>query len=151
VAQIRIPDVSELRWYAPRDWNAPRDGIDLDVRDVVVDAGAPSEARVHHSGKGTELQLLEVRVQPDEVIEAHAHANDEIIWVLEGELKLGARVLGPGESVYIPGWTLYGLQAGPAGLRFLNFRARNDVTYITKEQFVAERASQRGTALGADT
>jgi hypothetical protein len=44
-----------------------------------------------------------------------------------------------GSSAMFPGKTLYGFSAGPEGLRFLNFRARRDATFHTKEQFMAQR------------
>ena len=86
------------------------------------------ESRFHHPGSPDELQLFEVVFPPDTEITPHAHDEDEIVYVLEGELHLGARVLTPGMSVYIPGRTLYGFRAGPEGLRFLNFRPREDLT-----------------------
>ena len=144
MGQIRVPEPTSLPWMAPRNWTTTRDGIDLDLDDVVTvtETDGVTAARMHHPGGPSELQLLEVRVPPDMEIEVHAHASDEIIYVLEGELQFGARTLGPGGSVYIPAWTLYGFRAGSAQLRFLNFRATADVSYITKEQFLAERPAR---------
>ncbi|HUP73488.1 MAG TPA: cupin domain-containing protein [Acidimicrobiales bacterium] len=99
--------------------------------------------RIHHPGSDTDLQMFEVRVPPGFVVESHAHDEDEIIFVLEGEMVLGARVLGAGSSAMIPGKTLYGFSAGADGLRFLNFRARRDVTFHTKEQFMTQRKGRQ--------
>ena len=52
----------------------------------------------------------------------------------------GRRVCGGGSSFFIPGNTLYGFRAGSAGCRYLNFRARADTTFFTKEDFVGSRA-----------
>ncbi len=89
--------------------------------------------RTTHPGNEDEPSLKEVRIAPDTLVEAHAHDTDEIIYVLDGELHLGARVLTAGSSVLIPGRTLYAFRSGPDGLGFLNFRPRRDRTHYSKE------------------
>ncbi|HVF76538.1 MAG TPA: hypothetical protein VM938_15990 [Acidimicrobiales bacterium] len=89
---------------------------------------------VHHPGADGELQLFEVRLLPDAVVEAHAHAVDEVIVVVEGEIVFGRRRYGPGSSVLVPGMTLYSFRAGPDGLTFLNFRGTADTSLVTKEE-----------------
>jgi hypothetical protein len=85
------------------------------------------------------LQLFEIRLEPGLEVSTHAHADDEIVYVVDGELHVGRRVCGPGSSMFIPGRTLYGFRAGPDGCRYLNFRARADSTYFTKEDVVDTR------------
>ena len=109
-----------------------------------LDPNAPA-ARFFHPGSDTELQAFEMRLGPGYELPPHAHLEDEIIYVLAGTLELGARTLRPGASVYIPAETLYALRAGPEGLRFLNMRARQDLSFFTKEEFLARRA-QRATS-----
>jgi hypothetical protein len=94
--------------------------------------------RLHHGLPGR-LQLFEIQIEPGLEITPHAHADDEIVVVVAGELRFGRRVCGPGSSVFIPGNTLYGFRAGPEGCRYLNFRAQADSTYFTKEDIVAAR------------
>lgn len=53
----------------------------------------------------------------------HSHSEDEIIFVLDGEVRLGARLYGPGTALAIAADTLYSFTAGPQGLHFANFRA----------------------------
>lgn len=53
----------------------------------------------------------------------HSHTEDEIIFVTGGQIRLGAKLYGPGTAVAIAGNTLYGFTAGPEGLSFVNFRA----------------------------
>jgi redox-sensitive bicupin YhaK (pirin superfamily) len=100
---------------------------------------ADTSVRLHHGEPG-KLQLFEIRLEPGLEISTHAHADDEIIAIVEGELHLGRRVCGPGSSFFIPGNTLYGFRAGPGGCRYLNFRARADSTFFTKEDIVDARA-----------
>jgi quercetin dioxygenase-like cupin family protein len=92
-----------------------------------------------HQGLPGKLQLFEIRLEPGLEVSRHAHADDEIVYVVDGELHVGRRVCGAGSSFFIPGNTLYGFRAGPAGCRYLNFRARADSTYFTKEHFVNTR------------
>jgi hypothetical protein len=54
----------------------------------------------------------------------HSHTEDEIIFVTDGQIRLGSRMCGPGTALAIAANTLYAFTAGPTGLRFVNFRAR---------------------------
>jgi quercetin dioxygenase-like cupin family protein len=98
---------------------------------------AATDVRVHHS-ETDGLQLFELRLAPGTRGESHAHVEDEIIVVVEGELRFGAHTLGAGSSVMVPGGTLYGFEAGPDGCRFLNFRPRVDSSYIPRSEFTRE-------------
>ena len=53
----------------------------------------------------------------------HSHSEDEIIFVTEGQIRLGAKLYGAGTALLIAADTLYGFTPGPEGLRFVNFRA----------------------------
>ncbi len=53
----------------------------------------------------------------------HSHSEDEIIVVLEGSMRLGSRLVGPGTALAIAADTLYSFTPGPDGLSFVNFRA----------------------------
>jgi quercetin dioxygenase-like cupin family protein len=92
-----------------------------------------------HQGLPGKLQLFEIRLEPGLEVRTHAHADDEIVYVVDGELHVGRRVCGPGSSMFIPGNTLYGFRAGPDGCRYLNFRAQADSTYFSKEDIVEAR------------
>jgi hypothetical protein len=56
-------------------------------------------------------------------VAVHSHSEDEIIFVRDGELRVGRRTYGPGAALSVAANTKYGFQAGPAGLSFVNFRA----------------------------
>jgi hypothetical protein len=53
----------------------------------------------------------------------HAHTEDEVIFVVSGELRLGSRLCGPGTAISIAATTMYGFTPGLDGLSFVNFRA----------------------------
>jgi redox-sensitive bicupin YhaK (pirin superfamily) len=94
---------------------------------------------MHHLGTVDEPQLFELRVPPNTELAPHAHGQDEIIYIAEGEIHVGRRVLKAGSSVFVAKQTLYSLKAGPEGARFLNFRPRIDGQYITKTEFLEQR------------
>ncbi len=59
----------------------------------------------------------------EEMRGVHSHSEAEVIFVIDGEIKLGTKLYGPGTAVAIAADTLYSFTAGPAGLSFINFRA----------------------------
>ncbi|HUP72686.1 MAG TPA: hypothetical protein VM282_06525 [Acidimicrobiales bacterium] len=99
------------------------------------------KTREHHRGSETEPELFEVQFPPDTVVHPHAHLYDEIIYVVAGQMILGSRVLDPGSSVFIAGQTLYSFRAGPEGVHFVNFRPRSGASYLSKDEFMAQRGS----------
>lgn len=140
---IRIVDNTQLPWFGVS--TVTEDLFDNAVQPFEIgESDSSSAGKFHHPGSDTELQMVEVRVTPNERVEQHAHAADEIMYILAGEMHFGARVLTPGMSAYIRGDTLYGFRAGPKGARFLNFRAFKDLTYFSKETFLERRKLVRG-------
>jgi mannose-6-phosphate isomerase-like protein (cupin superfamily) len=101
------------------------------------------EVGYYFPGSDDELQLFEVRCDPDVTFNSHAHDEDEIMYVLSGEIHLGRRRYPAGSAIYIPGRTLYSFRSGPDGLRFLNFRPRKDATYITRDEMQQQRTAER--------
>ena len=94
---------------------------------------ASSLINVHVEGDDRTLQLFEVKLSAHQAQRIHAHALDEIIYVVSGSMKVGNRTLLPGSSIFISGHTFYSFEAGPDGLHFLNFRPKKDMTFILPE------------------
>jgi len=61
-------------------------------------------------------------IVPDKVGTVHSHSEDEVIFVVEGGMKLGSTLYGPGSALAIHANTKYGFTTGPDGLTFINFR-----------------------------
>jgi len=120
-------------------WQQVSEAVPAEVAAKMSRAERDADVRILHPGSGDELQLFEARIEPDEEVSLHAHAADEIIYILDGELQIGRKRLGPGASVFIAGNTLYGFRAGPSGVRFLNFRGQGNTSFITREEFLAQR------------
>jgi quercetin dioxygenase-like cupin family protein len=142
--------MSAMRFATPEDTPAirTRDVVDDQWRATLSEGELGTTTRFFHPGSATELQMFEVTYEPDAVIEPHAHLEPEIIYVLEGEMHVGARVLTPEMSVYIPSRTPYSFHAGPTGLRFIEFRARQDLSYITTHDIVLEDEITGATKAG---
>ncbi len=117
-----------------------RDLVSDEDQQLYSDAEMESTIRYHEPGGGEALQLLEIDYRPGADIVLHAHVEDEIIFVLAGTLHIGFQVVEAGSSVFVAGDTLYGFRAGPDGLRILNFRPRQDNSFITKDVYLARRA-----------
>ncbi len=134
MARIRIIEAGSI------DWQPVHTAVAADVAAKMSPAERDADVRLLHTGDGNGLQLFEASIAPDAEISLHAHAEDEIIYILEGELLIGRKRLGPGASAFIAGNTLYGFRSGTAGVRFLNFRGRGNTSFITQAEFLAGRA-----------
>jgi quercetin dioxygenase-like cupin family protein len=64
---------------------------------------------------------------------SHSHSEDEILYVLDGEIRVGGAVLEPDMGAAIPGNEVYGFRSGDRGFRFLNYR-RDVSTYRSSAQ-----------------
>lgn len=83
-----------------------------------------AKLRIFEQGTASSPQLFESHVPANLVAPVHSHEEDEIIYILEGEMRLGATTLSRGSSLFVAANTRYGFQAGPQGVKFLNFRPR---------------------------
>ena len=131
-----------IRFFDPADseFMKPVDVYPDSLKERLTPAEVADTSVRLHQGLPGKLQLVEIRLEPGLEISTHAHADDEIVAVIEGELHFGRRVCGEGSSFFIPGNTLYGFRAGPQGCRYLNFRAQADSTYFTKDDIIEARA-----------
>ena len=132
---IRIVDGSDKTYTEVRKMASP------EIIEKMDDGELSCENFMHHVGTVDEPQLFELRLPPNTFLAPHAHGQDEIIYIAEGEIHVGRRVLKAGSSVFVGKHTLYSLTAGPEGARFLNFRPRIDGQYITKAEFLEMRTS----------
>ena len=114
------------------------------LRDHIGESELDNSVRMYFPGGSEQLQMFEAILEPNCGPDPHAHHEAEIVFVLEGEMHFGRRVLTPGSSAFIPAYTLYSFRAGPEGLRFLNFRARANGVFISKDELMAMRHSGAG-------
>jgi hypothetical protein len=120
-----------------------RDALPPERHAEFSDGELESEVRRHHDGGPDSLQLYEIQAPAGATFRPHAHHEEEVLLVIEGELHAGSHVVGPGGTMRIPAHTLYAFSAGPEGVRLFNFRPRRDISYVTPSQL---RELQTGAA-----
>jgi quercetin dioxygenase-like cupin family protein len=133
MAAFHISHVEELAWVSAVET------VDDETARNLTEGDRASHVRTHHPGSETDLQMFEIRVPPNGRTSQHAHEEDEIMYVAAGSVSFGKTVLGVGSSAYVPAFTLYAFTAGGDGAVVVNFRARRDSTFITREEMTALR------------
>ena len=128
MSKVRTHSVEELSWRTVRDVTAGTEPQGLSEDDL--------DAKIifHEPGDGATPQLFEVSYGPNAHIAVHAHDEDEIMYIVDGEMLFGSQSLRPGSSLFIQGGAYYSFRSGDRGLRFLNFRPRADLTYHQKSR-----------------
>ena len=117
------------------------DIVSADMAAKLSEGELASDVLFHHPGADDRLQMFELRAPADATFNPHSHTEDEIMVVIDGELRAGSRVLKQGDSMYVPGGTVYSFRAGPEGVRLFNFRPRSGGGYSTPAE---TRAAARG-------
>lgn len=138
MAKVRITTPEQQTWQI-----SPLRAESEAARAAMPDGGPASAYKIREPGSETVPQLVELRMHPHEEVELHCHDEDEIMYVLSGEMRIGSRTVGAGASIYIAGGVFYGFTAGPEGVHFLNFRAHIDNSFHLpgKRQVVATGAA----------
>jgi quercetin dioxygenase-like cupin family protein len=125
-----------------RQWLVVGEAMAEDRRSYLSDSELLATACVHQPGSEDRPQLLQIRFPPNAVVNPHAHDGNEIIYVLEGEMRLGTEILRAGSSLAVAGQTIYGFHAGPEGLCILNFRPTMDVSYVSRGEMLDRRRAR---------
>jgi len=78
----------------------------------------------------TGMSLVYVWFKSHYQLPPHSHNCDCLYYVLDGELRIGSRVLHRGDGLFIPAGHVYAYEAGAAGVEVLEFRnaTRFDIT-----------------------
>jgi hypothetical protein len=128
-ADSEVPKVAYFSLNNPDDWR--RSEPNVEVRDGHLPDAVLDEADVleyFRDGIYTRreqvgsLHLLEVRLAPNFVIPRHHHNFDQLVLVLEGQVRQGRRVFNVGEGYFTKGMTPYTTSAGPEGARYVEIR-----------------------------
>ena len=64
---------------------------------------------------------------------AHSHSQDELIHVLRGEIRVGRRVVGVGDTLWVAADRRYKLYSGDDGVHFINYRS--DASVMTSPNY----------------
>jgi mannose-6-phosphate isomerase-like protein (cupin superfamily) len=123
MAKIRIREEADCRLMTSREFLEEKGMPEADIAKFSDDALA-TRMRIFHEGDDRTPQLFETQVPPNAEAAVHCHEEDEIMYILDGEMILGNRSLRRGGSMFIAAQTMYGFKAGPEGVSFLNFRPK---------------------------
>jgi hypothetical protein len=95
-----------------------------------------------------DVTLLRVeRDTPGNRGRAHSHSADEILFLVEGGIRLGAHEVPTGHAAFVPADTRYAVTCGPVKHGFLNYRARAS---LQRYEGDAEPMVENGLGRGGD-
>jgi hypothetical protein len=113
VGRVLIKNLADMPWGQPSPSSFNRE----------------RETRIHIKFVGDREEgpwVLWTRYEPNHLQPAHSHDEDEVIYILEGEVTVGEARCGPGAAIFVEKDTQYGpLVAGPQGVVFLRVTPRN--------------------------
>ena len=140
MAETRFHGSSSLEWQRLGDLYPP------EMQGGLSTAHAESAICTHEPGLDGSLHLQEYKWLPNADVNLHAHDEPEIIYIIEGSLKVGNRTLDAGSSVFIGADTLYAFKAGDEGCRLLIFMATGIYKYFTKDTLIERHTELRTEA-----
>jgi len=123
MSKVRIHAHDKLEWNTLSSMYPPQMAAEM------TDAELDSVLAYHEPGLDGSLHLTEQKYLPHAHFELHAHDQAEIIYVLDGTIRLGNRELAPGSSIFIDRDTLYAFAAGDWGSRM----AVGNAQYFSKD------------------
>ena len=105
MSTINITSVDDAPWLAENYKNGHRTGAQI--------VG-------EHAKDG--ICVFIMNFEPGFATELHSHSEDEVMYVLEGEMRMDDQVMGPQSILLIRKNSEYKFTAGDEGVRFLNIR-----------------------------
>ncbi len=68
------------------------------------------------------FSLVSIDFGPGFLLPRHSHSSDCLYYIVEGQIIMGKRELGPGDGFFLPAEQPYAYYAGPEGVKLLEFR-----------------------------
>jgi mannose-6-phosphate isomerase-like protein (cupin superfamily) len=84
--------------------------------------GSEAKVLVSQSSKEGGFQLHYLWMKPHYALRRHYHPADCLYYVISGSAHMGKRILGPGDSFFVPSGVQYQYGAGPDGVEILEIR-----------------------------
>jgi hypothetical protein len=102
---------------------------------------------VHEGPLG--FSLVTVEFEPGFLVARHSHTSDCLYYIVEGDIALGRRVLGPGDGFFLPADHPYGYRVGPRGVKLLEFRHATSFATTFHEKSMARYRAEAEAALAS--
>ena len=93
------------------------------------------------------FSLVTVEFGPGFLLPRHSHSSDCLYYIVEGQIAMGARVLGAGDGFFLPADQPYAYRAGPQGVKLLEFRHQASFDMKIHEKDMARYREQATAAL----
>ena len=117
-----------------------KDFVPQEFLNLLSESDREAQIAMHFTGQGG-LALMEIIEDPNGSATLHSHDQEEIFYVLEGELLFGKRVCKAGDSINIKAGTQYTFKTGAQGCRYLKFTASADNSFnLAGEGFSPDRS-----------
>jgi quercetin dioxygenase-like cupin family protein len=68
------------------------------------------------------FSLVSIDFAPGFLLPRHSHSSDCLYYIVEGQIVMGKRELGPGDGFFLPADQPYAYHTGPEGAKVLEFR-----------------------------
>ena len=102
--------------------------------DAMTESDHQTQIKTHFPGTDNKLSLLEIVEIPHAKSTVHSHEQDEIFYIVSGELNFGNQVCAAGDSIRILADTVYTFTAGDTGCRYVKFTATADHSFNLPQQ-----------------
>jgi len=147
------PSLDETGMMAAPVFSDPRGGEALAEGRFLERSQAAARLTVPFRQRGPGgFSLVTVEFGPGYLLPRHSHSSDCLYYVVEGELQMGSRVLGPGDGFFLPAEQPYAYRAGADGVKLLEFRHETAFDIVIQEPDMArfrEKALASLDAAGA--
>lgn len=156
---LTAPVPTRVVHMGPRDAAPPSDGLHgpanpgggnvhvLGPRGTFESMGEGSETHFFADATCPSCRLWLLRTARSFAYESrvHSHSQDELIYMLSGEIHVGSLRLGPGSTIFIAADQPYHFRAAEEGFVFLNYR--RDASHMTVRS-TGEKLLEAGVARG---
>jgi quercetin dioxygenase-like cupin family protein len=95
------------------------------------------------------FSLVTVDFGPGFLLPRHSHSSDCLYYIVEGQIIMGNRKLGPGDGFFLPADQPYAYRAGPEGVRLLEFRHQASFDMKIYEKDMARYREKAENAMDA--
>ncbi len=121
-----IRDEAEPWQEVPDFWKAKQKAGDPGLRfKVLIPQGAAS------------ANMQRTEYYPGHHEAPHSHPEDEILYILEGQIHFGRDVLGKGDAIFVPRNKTYSLHTGDSGCTFVRIGLSSHQTSLSEEDLAA--------------